>query len=126
VSCTGEQSSTGTWIENNEKSYVKSNYQIPEDIQDVNDDIVDEVLSCQKCGKNYRFTPQEIEFHRKLNFALPRKCPECRYLERISFRAPKKLFKRDCMKCGKAIQTTYAPNRPETVYCGECYLKEIY
>ena len=28
--------------------------------------------------------------------------------------------------CDLVIQTTYAPDRPEKIYCEECYLKEVY
>jgi CxxC-x17-CxxC domain-containing protein len=44
----------------------------------------------------------------------------------MKLRNPRKLFKRTCDKCGKGIQKTYAPERPEIVYCQECYEKEIY
>jgi CxxC-x17-CxxC domain-containing protein len=39
---------------------------------------------------------------------------------------PRKLFTRICDKCGKEIQTIYAPERKEIVYCENCYNKEIY
>ena len=26
----------------------------------------------------------------------------------------------------RRIETTYAPDRPEKVYCEQCYLKEVY
>jgi len=29
-------------------------------------------------------------------------------------------------KCSKSIQTSYSPERPEIVYCEQCYLQEIY
>jgi CxxC-x17-CxxC domain-containing protein len=44
----------------------------------------------------------------------------------MKLRNPRKLFDRKCDKCGKDIKTTYAPDRPEIVYCEECYEKEIY
>ena len=33
---------------------------------------------------------------------------------------------RKCDKCSKDMKTTYAPKRPEIVYCEECYLNEVY
>jgi len=44
----------------------------------------------------------------------------------MNLRNPRKLYERNCDKCGEDIQTTYEPSRPETVYCEECYNKEIY
>ena len=31
-----------------------------------------------------------------------------------------------CAKCEKEIESTYAPERPEIIYCEECYLAEVY
>jgi len=44
----------------------------------------------------------------------------------MKLRNPRKLYTRNCDKCGKEIQTTYAPERPEIVYCENCYNKEVY
>lgn len=44
----------------------------------------------------------------------------------MALRNPRKLWKRQCGKCGKEIQTTYSPERPETVYCEGCYLSVVY
>jgi len=41
-------------------------------------------------------------------------------------RNPRRLFNRKCMKCDKQIQTSYAPEKPEIVYCEECYVEEVY
>jgi len=32
----------------------------------------------------------------------------------------------DEQRCSNTFQTTYAPDRPEIVYCEDCYLKEVY
>ena len=34
-------------------------------------------------------------------------------------------IKLKCAKCGKEIKTSYAPDRPETVYCKQCYNNEV-
>ena len=106
--------------------YQGSEVKIPENIQEVSDDICKQILTCKVTGKNYKIIPQELEFYRKMQLPIPRKCPNQRYKERLSLRNPRKLWVRSCMKCQKEIQTSYAPDRPETVYCEECYLKEIY
>lgn len=100
--------------------------QIPTRIDDVPDTIVDEVLACEATGKNYRIIPQELSFYRKRKLPLPRLHPDERHRRRMALRNPRKLFARTCAKCGKAIQTTYAPERPETVYCESCYLSTVY
>jgi CxxC-x17-CxxC domain-containing protein len=76
--------------------------------------------------KPFRIIPQELDFYRKHNLPIPRRHPNQRHLDRMSLRNPRKLYTRKCDKCGKEIQTTYAPERTEIVYCEECYNKEVY
>lgn len=101
-------------------------YQIPDHIKDVPDSITNEILACGSCGRNFKIIIQELAFYRKHNLPIPRKCQNCRYLERLKSRNPYKLHYRKCQKCSTDIQTTYAPDRPETVYCEKCYLQEVY
>ena len=98
---------------------------IPDHIKDVPDSIIKEVLKCTGCGFNYRLIQPELEFYRKMLIPVPRKCFNCRHLDRLRRRGPFKLYSRKCAKCSKKIQTTYAPERPEIVYCEQCYQKEV-
>ena len=79
---------------------------------------------------------EELDMYRRLKIPIPRLCPNCRYFERFSKRVlPWKLWKRECMcdieghghngTCANAFETSYAPERPETVYCESCYQKEV-
>ncbi len=99
---------------------------VPQNIQDVEDAITEEILACETCKRNFRIIPQELTFYREQGLPLPRSCYNCRNLKRLSMRNPRKLWNRSCAKCSKEIQTTFAPGRPEVVYCEECYLKEVY
>ncbi|MDO8648365.1 MAG: hypothetical protein Q7R81_01135 [Candidatus Peregrinibacteria bacterium] len=99
---------------------------IPQSISDVPDTFTQEVLACTACGKNYKIIPQELAFLKQRNLPLPRKCPDCRYVRRLASRNPRKLWARTCNMCKKTIQTSYAPERPEIVYCGECYVNTVY
>lgn len=45
--------------------------------------------------------------------------------ELVSWRNQPALYRRNCIKCGKEIETSYAPNRPENVYCEACYTAEV-
>ena len=98
----------------------------PDHIKDISDDFINEVLVCTKCSRNYRLIKRELEFYRKMVIPIPRKCWNCRFLDRIDRRGPYKFWKRNCDKCQKEIITNYAPNRPEIVYCESCYQKEVY
>ena len=101
---------------------------IPDSILDIDDKITSEILKCIFCERNYNIIPQELKFYRQLSIPIPRKCPNCRYLDRITLRSPRKLWHRHCMKegCPNEFETSYAPDRPEIVYCERCYQQEVY
>jgi len=99
--------------------------QIPDHINNVPDDITKEILLCILCKKNYNITKSELQFYRKMILPIPRQCFNCRFIDRISRRGPFKLYSRNCAKCEKGIQTSYAPDRLEIVYCEECYIREV-
>lgn len=86
----------------------------------------EEILACVDCKKNYRLQDAEKIFYQKFKLPIPEKCPDCRHHGRLALRTPRHLFARSCAKCHKEISTTYAPDRPETIYCEECYLKQTY
>ncbi|MBI2047714.1 MAG: hypothetical protein HYT27_01105 [Parcubacteria group bacterium] len=98
---------------------------IPDHINDVKDSITNEVLACVSCSRNYRITPAELELYRKIIVPLPRRCFNCRYLERIRARGPFTVYDRTCAKCHKPIKTSFNPNLPEIVYCEQCYQAEV-
>ena len=99
--------------------------QIPDYIKDVTDSILNETLACISCGRNYRLIRQELEMYRRAMIPIPRKCFNCRHTDRLARRGAFKLFDRKCDKCGNGIKTNYAPDRPEIVYCEQCYQAEV-
>ena len=113
-----------------EKEYAK--YQItmqavdlPDHIMDVPDAITKEILACASCGRAYRIIPQELGLLRRFGLPLPRACFECRHHARLARMNPMRFYDRTCAKCGMAIRTSYSPERPEIVYCEQCYQAEI-
>ncbi|PIZ73385.1 hypothetical protein COY07_02055 [Candidatus Peregrinibacteria bacterium CG_4_10_14_0_2_um_filter_43_11] len=99
---------------------------IPDNISGVPDDILHWAVTCEVTGKPFKITPQELKFYRLKGLPIPHRCPRQRHLERTALQNPRHLYSRQCAKCQSAIQTTYAPDRPEKVLCGECYLSEVY
>ncbi len=99
------------------------------------------------CTKAFKIIKPELEFYKKMNLPLPRLCPNCRHYDRIKQRNPLKLWHRKCQcngthssngvykntiehfhgnqPCPNEFETTYAPDRPEIVYCEKCYLAEV-
>jgi len=67
----------------------------------------------------------ELEFYRRINIPIPEQCSFCRDRERHSRMNPMEIYTRICAKCRKEIETSYAPDRPEIVYCEQCYQQEV-
>ena len=135
-------------------SITKQASALPERITDVSDEILKDVIGCahegacnQQCTAAFKIIPQELEFYRRMNLPLPRLCPNCRHGERLKKRNPLKLWHRTCAcagggsesniyknttahfhgetRCPNEFETSYAPERPEIVYCESCYQKEV-
>lgn len=98
---------------------------IPESISETQDSILNEILGCASCGKAFRIIRAELELLRRFELPIPRRCPNCRHMERIRRLNPPYLWERKCVKCGVDVKTSYAPNRPEVVYCESCYNAEV-
>jgi hypothetical protein len=127
---------------------------VPDTITEVTDAILSETLGCghggtcnHGCTSVFRIVPQELMFYRRLGIPLPRRCPNCRWAERIKQRNPVQLSNRSCQcagvkskngayqntaahthgnaPCPVEFETSYAPDRPEIIYCEECYQAEV-
>lgn len=116
---------------------------IPDEIANVPDSIVNEILACEHqsqcneiCTNAFRITKEELVFYKRFNIAIPSLCPNCRYFQRQKSRTlPWRLWRRACMcdlpnhshkgKCEVEFETSYAPDRPEKVYCEKCYQQEV-
>lgn len=113
------------WGEDLNKNTHPQTHDVPKKITDVTDAILKIILSCHACGKNYRIQPLELTLYRKMKLPIPQECPHCRYKKRMEMRNPRKLYDRNCDKCEIEIQTTFAPERSEKVYCEKCYLDAL-
>lgn len=107
-------------------AYQGAKVTLPDHIKDAPEDTTDKILTCEATGKLYKIIPQELKFYRSLQIPLPHHSPDQRHKDRMKLRNPRTLWDRACQKCQKPIQTTYAPERPEKIYCEECYLREVY
>ncbi|MFH0891042.1 MAG: hypothetical protein V1856_03350 [Candidatus Liptonbacteria bacterium] len=128
--------------------------ELPGNISGVGDEVLNETIECahkgecaHQCPGAYRITPGELAFYRKFNIPLPQMCFNCRHYARLEQRNPMKLWDRQCSclaaglknpsyhnksehfhgdkPCPNAFRTPFAPERPEIVYCENCYNHEI-
>jgi hypothetical protein len=133
-----QSKTTGTYG----KETIQAN-DMPETISEVTEDILNQILVCIDCKKNFRITKSELDFYKRMGLPIPRKDFECRHGDRMKKRNPRKLWHRSCMcgstgspqvtsthqhgaqKCEKEFETSYSPDRPEVVYCETCYQQEV-
>lgn len=107
------------------------------------------ILKCEVTGKPYRIFPQELAAYIERGIQIPRKHPDQRNIERLARLNPRRLHHRQCMcegitndelritngenktncshegRCRNEFETTYAPDRPEKLYCEDCYQKIV-
>ncbi|MCR4327896.1 MAG: hypothetical protein NUV53_00040, partial [Patescibacteria group bacterium] len=127
---------------------------VPEHIEDIPDSIVDEVVGCaheggcnHQCTTAFKIITPELQYYRRMNLPLPQLCPNCRHYERLAQRNPLRVWRRQCdcvgvasingvyhntishshgdKRCPNKFETPYDSNRPEIVYCAQCYNNEI-
>lgn len=132
---------------------TKQASELPDNIKEVTDFILQETIGCEhggtcneQCATAFRLTPDELEFYKHLGLPLPRLCFSCRHAQRLKMRNPMKLWHRACDcagagskngarenvaqhphgagPCPNEFETSYAPDRPEIVYCEQCYQAE--
>ena len=143
------------WKDQTKKEHqpTKKAKDLPNNIQDANDDILKEIIECEhkeecneQCTGAFKIIKSELEFYRVLNIPLPRICSNCRHYARLKYRNPFKLHHRKCQcagtqsenktyknqtshfhdenHCPNEFKTTYTPDREEIVYCEQCYQNE--
>jgi hypothetical protein len=127
-----------TWFDLIQRTTGKetlSTTSIPNALGDTTEKILDEILACSTCKRNYRIAPEELRFHQRIKAPLSRECFFCRNSTRLKIENPMRLWHRSCMcqkeghdhsnKCPNEFETCFAPERPEIVFCENCYNKEI-
>ena len=95
-------------------------------IDEIPDDILNWAIECEATKRPFRIVKQELDFYRRMDLPVPHFHPDERHRRRMALRNPRKLWDRECDKCGQAIETSYSPERQERGFCEECYLKEVY
>jgi len=144
------------WRDPETKHYTvtKKPDELPDNIKDVDDSILNEVIGCahegkcnEQCTTAFKIIPQELQFYKRMSLPLPRLCPNCRHYQRLKQRNPLNLWHRICTcvgaksdngvytntishfhgadHCPNEFETSYAPDRPEIVYCENCYNSEV-
>ena len=116
---------------------------IPSDINNVSDGVLEDIIECSACHRGFRVIKSEIDFYREQKVPIPGMCFFCRLTRRSKKKNPMKLWPRQCMcdgsvyknsaphahhpngRCHNKFETSFSPDRPEIVYCEECYQQEV-
>jgi hypothetical protein len=144
-----------TWREQEEKDHkiTMPASKVSGSAAEVREEIADEVIGCAHegkcsdgCSRAFKVTPQELQFYKQMNLPLPVLCWQCRHMRRRRMKNPPLLKERKCecggtmgksiygntaehfhgqSSCPNEFETTYAPDRPEIVYCEQCYQAEV-
>ena len=128
--------------------------EIKDHINEIGEDILTKTIGCAHegtcahgCTGAFRIIPSELQFYKKFSIALPRLCVNCRHRVRIEQRNSLRIYSRPCQcggvssennvyknttthshgagKCPTEFETSYAPDRPEIIYCEQCYQSEV-
>lgn len=127
---------------------------LPDHISETTKEIVKEIIECEhkgacqeNCTGAFRITPAELIFYQQMNLPIPHLCSTCRHYQRRKKRNQLELHQRKCQCFGTAsekgiyqnttkhfhessfcpneFETSYGPERPEIVYCEQCYQTEV-
>lgn len=111
------------WQDDDETAdqYMGPTMEIPDDSRNADASLCNKILQCTGSGKLFKIIPQELAFYKEQSLPLPLKCFEQRHRERLAQRNPRTLCSRKCDNCATPIETTYAPARPEKVFCEKCF-----
>ena len=103
------------------------NDSLPTNPQDYGSDLLQQILKCDTCSRNYRYAPQEVAFYKRFGLSLPRTCFNCRHTRRMSLRNTRKLWDGNCANCNAVLRTSYNPEQQKEfrIYCEPCYQAEV-
>src|SRR3989344_2373411 len=103
-------------------SITKKVADLPDHIRDCSDDILNDVIECEKCGKGFKMIVMELDFLRQMSVPLPRRCPFCRINEKFTaWVRQMQLTARVCDTCGKEFRTPDTREEFPNILCKDCW-----
>ena len=101
---------------------------LPKTPAEYNNNLINEILTCDSCNKNYKLINREINFYKRNKLSLPSQCFNCRHAIRMGKRNLRNLWTGRCAKCDNEILTSYKPEDQKIykIYCEKCYRQEVY
>lgn len=100
--------------------------EVPDNIDDVQQDILNKVVLCEVTGRPFRIMKLELDFHKQYGLALPTRYPEYRDEQRFTILPSRFLDLVTCQKCWKETICEYKSIYEYKIRCEECYNKEMF
>ena len=107
----------------NIRDSIKS-YDLPDDINDVSDDILGKPILSKNSDKLFKIEKDELDFYKRYKIPLPRESFFDRHNKRHKMATSFHLYNRKSDKSGEEIISSYPPNSQETVWSMDEYKKE--
>jgi len=138
-----------SWIEVEKGNYniTLDSANLPGLIGEAKDNILNEIIKCEKCQSAYRILRDEFSFYKNERIPLPTLCSECRHERRIRDRLGVRLYSYQCMcagdkddtgkyqntilhnhgheHCSNNFKTGFDPKLGNIVYCESCYNSDV-
>ncbi len=98
---------------------------IPETIDQVNDDILTKAIACTITNRPFRIIASELAFYRRMSLPLPTIHPSIRIENQYRIAQNGKKYSSLCAKCGKDIESMFDSKESYLLYCEKCYQQEV-
>lgn len=98
---------------------------IPDNISEVDNNILTKAFICRETGRPFRITESELEFYKVHSIPLPDVHQIRRIKDRYKYIGNFQMHNTKCNLCGKDIITMYNSNEGWNLYCDDCYKREI-
>ena len=100
--------------------------ELPDDIKDVEDDIIKQALICPETGWRFNVSQNELLFYKENNIPLPRYHFDVRTKDRLKYLTVLQAYPYICLYCKKEIEAYYLPEwNYQKIACEECYKQNI-
>jgi hypothetical protein len=91
---------------------------LPDHIKEAKEEILKEIIGCEKCGRGFKIIKMEFDFLRQMNLPLPRQCPFCRINSKLDLWVKNlRVIKRTCSQCGAEFETNYPREEVNYILC---------
>ena len=117
----------GYWNENDDSTNNGALPDIlPDNVKDTPTSLCAQALLCEETGYRYNISPNELEFYKQKNIALPRTHFDVRTLKRIRKAAVLSTSPYNCCYCNKEIDAYYPKSWGyERIACVDCYQQNL-